>query len=149
MGVFPLTCFLILTFTPGFEVFIPSVCQLETSFLFLSRWGPKSTPVIQTFYPGGQFIQQTSSGCVPVHKLELFLSSIVILGGTVRVVEGTDGGPLDQIRSGQSVEIKLKLMIKILFGFGSVKSISEELLALALIKPGKAEHKLTIMKCIR
>lgn len=58
-------------------------------------------------------------------------------------------GQLDQIRSGQSVEIKLKLMIKILFGFGLVKSILEELLALALIKPEKAEHKLTIMKCIR
>lgn len=56
---------------------------------------------------------------------------------------------LTKSTSGQSVEIKLKLMIKILFGFGLVKSISEELLALALIKPGKAEHKLTIMKCIR
>lgn len=56
---------------------------------------------------------------------------------------------LDQIRSGQRVEIKLKLMIKILFGFGLVKSILEELLALALIKPEKTEHKLTIMKCIR
>ncbi|TWW81900.1 Vesicle transport through interaction with t-SNAREs -like protein 1A [Takifugu flavidus] len=29
MGVFPLTCFLILTFTPGFEVFIPPVDNLS------------------------------------------------------------------------------------------------------------------------
>lgn len=41
----PLTCFLILLFTPSFEVFIPPVCQLETWFLFLSRWGPTSTSV--------------------------------------------------------------------------------------------------------
>lgn len=40
-------------------------------------------------------------------------------------VKGSNGCQLDQIRSGQSVEIKLKLTIKILFGFGLVKSQSK------------------------
>lgn len=38
-----------------------------------------------------------------------FFSSIVILGGTIRVVEGTDGGPLDQILIRSECGNKIKI----------------------------------------
>lgn len=62
-----------------------------------------------------------------VYKLKFWLTwelhcNIRGYGGGVK---GADGCQLDQIRSEESVEIKLKLIVKILLGFGMVKSQSK------------------------